>query len=318
MSLLRIENLEKRFAVRRGWFERSQEVHAVSGVSLEIYAGETVGLVGESGCGKSTLGKLSLRLLEPTRGKIVFEGRDLTSFTKRELFEFRRHAQMIFQDPIGSLNGRKTVRQILCEGPRIHGLEGEKTDEQLARELLERVGLDPGFSGRYPHEFSGGQRQRIGIARALSLKPRFIVADEPVSALDVSVQAQVINLMVDLQKGMGLTFLFVSHDLRMVDYLSSRVVVMYLGRIMEVLPAQGLRTAAVHPYTQALLSAVPSIDPTARKKRVILSGDVPSPLAPPPGCVFHTRCPIAEDRCKTDVPALRSLSDRHETACHLV
>jgi oligopeptide transport system ATP-binding protein len=309
VSLLEVENLEVHFPVRQGLFSRvRQHVKAVDGVSLTVEAGETVGLVGESGCGKTTLGRAIIRLLEPTGGKVLFEGTDIATLSGSELRGRRREFQMIFQDPYGSLNPRMTVGQIVGEPLDIHGLAKTKAD----------VGLDPMHAQRYPHEFSGGQRQRIGIARALAVRPKLIVCDEPVSALDVSVQAQIINLLLDLQKEHGLAYLFIAHDLAVVEHISRRVVVMYLGRIVEEGESSVLVSAPKHPYTQALISAIPVVDPDSKRQRIVLPGDVPSPIDPPSGCPFHPRCPVAEDRCKTDVPALRDLADGHRVACHLV
>jgi oligopeptide transport system ATP-binding protein len=320
VSLLEVENLEVHFPVRQGLFSRvRQHVKAVDGVSLTVEAGETVGLVGESGCGKTTLGRAIIRLLEPTGGKVLFEGTDIATLSGSELRGRRREFQMIFQDPYGSLNPRMTVGQIVGEPLDIHGLAKTKEERrERIGQLLADVGLDPMHAQRYPHEFSGGQRQRIGIARALAVRPKLIVCDEPVSALDVSVQAQIINLLLDLQKEHGLAYLFIAHDLAVVEHISRRVVVMYLGRIVEEGESSVLVSAPKHPYTQALISAIPVVDPDSKRQRIVLPGDVPSPIDPPSGCPFHPRCPVAEDRCKTDVPALRDLADGHRVACHLV
>ncbi|UCH30515.1 MAG: ATP-binding cassette domain-containing protein, partial [Myxococcales bacterium] len=287
--------------------------------NLDVMPGETLGLVGESGCGKSTLGRLLLRLYEPTGGRVYFEGEDITGLSQSALRPFRRRMQIIFQDPYSSLNPRMTVRAALAEALRVHGLVSSRSEEEeRIAALLERVGLRPEHMRRYPHEFSGGQRQRIGIARALAVSPRFIVADEPVSALDVSIQAQIVNLLGDLQEELGLSFLFIAHDLHVVEHVSRRVAVMYLGRIVELASAEQIYENPRHPYTEALLSAAPEPDPTAHKRRLILEGDVPSPLDPPTGCAFHPRCPIAEKGlCDREVPALRVIDRGHEVACHL-
>jgi oligopeptide transport system ATP-binding protein len=318
--LVRAQSLRKSFrGPSLGFGKGHSEVRAVDGVTLDVLPGETVGLVGESGCGKSTLGRLLLRLYEPTGGHIYFEDTDITELSQSELRPFRRRMQIIFQDPYSSLNPRMTVRAALAEALRVHGLVGSATEEeQRIAALLERVGLRPEHMRRYPHEFSGGQRQRIGIARALAVEPRFIVADEPVSALDVSIQAQIVNLLSDLQEELALSFLFIAHDLHVVEHVSRRVAVMYLGRIVELATAEQIYENPRHPYTQALLSAAPEPNPEARKKRLILEGDVPSPLDPPSGCTFHPRCPIAEKGlCDREVPGLRTLGAGHEVACHL-
>jgi oligopeptide transport system ATP-binding protein len=296
------------------------KVKAVSEVSFAIAAGETLGLVGESGCGKSTLGRTILRLTEPSAGTIRFDGQDLTRMGHEQLRPARRHMQMIFQDPYASLNPRMTVGAAIGEPLEIHGLAaGAAARAARVSELLDRVGLPADAARRYPHEFSGGQRQRIGIARALAVKPKFIVCDEPISALDVSIQAQIVNLLQDLQREEQLTYLFISHDLKIVQHICDRVAVMYLGRIVEIGPATGLYGQPLHPYTQALLSAVPRIDPAARRDRIILTGDVPSPLKPPPGCAFHPRCPVPSkpEACKTEIPKLRVLGNGCQVACHV-
>jgi len=319
VSLLEVKNLKVHFPVRHGIFSRVREsVKAVDGVSFRLAPGETLGLVGESGCGKSTLARAILRLVEPTAGEIYLNGENLTLLRGSALRARRRKFQMIFQDPFGSLNPRMTVEDIVGEALDIHGL----TDSASARrkrivELLQLVGLDAAYAQRYPHEFSGGQRQRIGIARAVAVEPELIVCDEPVSALDVSVQAQIINLLQDLQQQRGMAYLFIAHDLAVVEHISRRVMVMYLGKIVEQAAAKDIIRAPQHPYTQALISAVPEMDADTKKQRIILPGDVPSPIHPPGGCPFHPRCPIAVARCKTDVPLLEESEGRHFAACHL-
>jgi oligopeptide transport system ATP-binding protein len=318
--IVSIENLTRSFKHRAGLFgSKSRELRAVDGVTLHVEKGETLGLVGESGCGKSTLGRVILRLIDPTSGRIRFEDKDITSLSQGELRPLRRRMQIIFQDPYSALNPRMTVRAILGEAMRIHGLVKTR-DEEAAKvdKLLEKVGLRPDAASRYPHEFSGGQRQRIGIARALAVEPTFIVADEPISALDVSIQAQIVNLLSDLQDELGLSYLFISHDLKIVELVSRRVAVMYLGRIVELASSRDIYDDPKHPYTKALLSAVPVPDPTAKRARIVLGGDVPSPLDPPSGCTFHPRCPIAEKgRCDKVAPELREIAPGHVVACHL-
>jgi oligopeptide/dipeptide ABC transporter ATP-binding protein len=315
--LLEVRDLVKHFPIRRGLFGREAgQVRAVDGVSFDVRRGEVLGLVGESGCGKTTTGRCILRLIEPSSGTVRFDGRDITRLSRQELRPLRRQMQVIFQDPYSSLNPRLTVGSMLGEALAIHGLaRGSKARTRVA-ELLELVGLSPDHARRYPHEFSGGQRQRIGVARALAVEPRLIVADEPVSALDVSIQAQIVNLLQDLQRKMGLTYLFVAHDLSVVEHISDRVAVMVLGRIVELAGAETLYRAPRHPYTLSLLSAIPVPDPERRRSRIVLKGDVPSPARPPTGCPFHPRCPIARERCSREEPALREVAPGHVSACH--
>jgi oligopeptide transport system ATP-binding protein len=317
--LVRVTNLTKRFAVKGGLLSREVGlVHAVDGVSFTINRGETLGLVGESGCGKSTTARCVLRLIEPSSGEISFDGQDVRELSGNDLRAMRRNMQLVFQDPFASLNPRMTIGDILGEAFIIHKLAASAGERQeRVASLLVKVGLKADHMRRYPHEFSGGQRQRIVIARALAVEPKFIVCDEPVSALDVSIQAQVINLLEDLQAELNLTYLFVAHDLSVVEHISDRVAVMYLGRIVELARASDLYRNPRHPYTQALLSAVPVPDPKAKRKRIRLQGDVPSPMNPPQGCHFHTRCPIAEPRCSQSAPELKEGSDGHFVACHL-
>ncbi len=319
MNLLEIQDLKVHFPVAQRLFGRTKEfVRAVDGVSFTIAPGETVGLVGESGCGKTTLGRAAIKLVEPTSGRIMFEGEDIAALSGKELRARRRRFQMIFQDPFGSLDPRRTVSEIIGEALDIHGLAPDASARrQRIDALLKDVGLDPSHASRLPHEFSGGQRQRIGIARAVAVEPKLIVCDEPVSALDVSVQAQIINLLQDLQREHGIAYLFVAHDLAVVKHISRRILVMYLGRIVESGEARELCRSPKHPYTQALLSAVPVVDPDSKRKRIQLAGDVPSPIHPPDGCPFHPRCPVAESRCKTEVPSLRELAPGRWAACHL-
>ena len=318
--LLAVENLTKHFPVMRGVLRRQVgAVQAVDGLDFAIHPRETLGLVGESGCGKSTAGRVILRLETATAGRVIFRGEDITRLQGEALRRLRPHMQMIFQDPQDSLNPRMTVGSIVGEPLREHGVAKGAGLRARVEALLEAVGLDPAFANRYPHEFSGGQRQRIGVARALALRPEFIVCDEPIAALDVSIQAQVVNLLKDLQARFGLTYLFISHDLRMVRRVADRVAVMYLGKIVELAASDALYEEPLHPYTRALLSAVPTHDPEreARRQRIVLQGDVPSPAAPPPGCRFSTRCPVAQPECSRQVPEWRTLRPGHQVACHL-
>lgn len=310
-ALLCIRSLVKHFPL-----ESSDEVvRAVDGVSLDIASGETLGLVGESGCGKSTVGKCVLRLYEPTKGSVRFEGREVTGLGRREMRLLRREMQIIFQDPYASLNPRLNVYSIVAEPLKIHRIGRKRDRRERVADLLSKVGLDPRYMSRYPHEFSGGQRQRIGIARALALNPKLIIADEPVSALDVSVQAQVVNLLQDLQEELGLTYLFISHGLAVVEHISNRVAVMYLGKIVEIAEARALYETPLHPYTEALLSAIPVPEPRKRRERIVLEGDVPTPIRPPSGCRFRTRCPKAVGECAMTEPELKEISPGHFSAC---
>ena len=317
--LLQVKNLKKYFPIRGGLFSREvARVHAVDDVSFTIQKGETLGLVGESGCGKSTTGRCILRLIEPTSGEVTFEDQNVTALDKRSLRHLRRDMQIIFQDPYASLNPRMTVGSIIGEAIVIHKLaKTRKEREERVVHLLETVGLSSEHLRRYPHEFSGGQRQRIGIARALAVSPKLIVADEPVSALDVSIQAQVINLLEDLQKQFNLTYLFIAHDLSVVEHISTRVAVMYLGKIVEIAPAKELYNNPKHPYTEALLAAVPIPDPAVKRKRILLEGDVPSPIKPPSGCRFHTRCPVRVPACSEHEQVLKQISPDHWVACQV-
>ena len=316
-NLITIDNLQVYYRLGGGLLRKPKDVKAVDGVTLDIRRGETLGLVGESGCGKSTLGRAILRLTEPTGGRVLYNGKDLAHLPQKAMREQRKHLQMIFQDPYASLNPRMTVGNIIGEPIRTFGLTNGQSVNEKVEELMETVGLSRRFIKRYPHEFSGGQRQRIGIARALAVDPEFIVADEPISALDVSIQAQIMNLMERLQKEKGLTYLFISHDLRAVRHLSDRVAVMYLGRIVELADSKDIYAEPLMPYSIALISAVPVPDPEieATRERIILKGDVPSPINPPSGCPFHTRCPFAIDECKTIVPTLAEIKPQHFAAC---
>ncbi|NKC13086.1 MAG: dipeptide ABC transporter ATP-binding protein [Gammaproteobacteria bacterium] len=316
--VLEVTGLKKHFPIKKGLLSKiSGHVYAVDGVSFSIGQGETLGLVGESGCGKSTVGRTVLRLIEPTEGSIRVDGTDITALNKAALRAYRRQMQIIFQDPFSSLNPRMSAGDIVGELLQVHGIaQGEEKQERVAA-LFERVGLRRNQMRNFPHQFSGGQRQRIGIARALALNPKLIIGDEAVSALDVSIQAQVINLLQDLQEEYRLSYLFIAHDLAVVEHISQRIAVMYLGRIVEYTDTKTLFTSPQHPYTEALLSAVPIPNPEMRRKKIILQGDVPSPIKPPPGCHFHTRCPYAEERCKVEEPVLKNLTEGHRVACHL-
>lgn len=317
--LVEVRNLKKYFPVTGGlFFSKTKEVKAVDGVSFDIYQKETLGLVGETGCGKTTVGRTMLHLYEPTAGDILFDGVDLNSLGERELRHTRRKMQMIFQDPYASLNPRMTVGSIVGAPLDVHTKQNRKTKQARVQELLDIVGLNPDFVNRYPHEFSGGQRQRIGIARALALNPEFVVCDEPISSLDVSIQAQVVNLLEELQKRLGLTYLFIAHDLSMVRHISDRMAVMYLGKVVELADRDEIFLNSLHPYTQALMSAVPVPDPdlAEKKDRIILDGDIPNPSNPPVGCNFNTRCPVAKEICFTDEPEYREEKENHWLACH--
>lgn len=317
-ALLEVRDLKKYFPIKGKMLKPTTYVKAVDGVSFTIQKGETVGLVGESGCGKSTTGRALLHLLPPTGGEVIYKGKDLTSLSAGELRLLRRELQIVFQDPYASLDPRMKIRDVLLEPLEIHRIGSKQERLQMVEEILDIVGLGGHYANRYPHEFSGGQRQRIGIARSLILRPSLIVADEPVSALDVSIQSQILNLLQDLQEQFDLTYLFISHDLSVVKHISDRVGVMYLGRLVEFAPKEKLYASPAHPYTQALLSAAPVANPDAKPQRIILTGDVPSPANPPSGCAFHTRCPYVMDKCKTDRPELAPLDEEgHLVACHL-
>ncbi len=317
-ELVRLEKLVKYFPVQQGFFGREEgEVHAVDGVNLQIFRTETLGLVGESGCGKSTLAKVILRLEEPTSGRVLFEGADIGPLNAAEMKQVRRKMQIIFQDPYSSLNPRRTVQSIIMEPLIIHGIGTKRQRMEKTAALMQEVGLRPEYAKRYPHEFSGGQRQRVGIARALALNPSLIIADEPVSALDVSIRSQVLNLLEDLQERYGLTYLFVSHDLSVVEHIADRVAVMYLGKIVEIGSRRAIYDNTLHPYTEALMSAVPIPDPTVDRNRIILEGDVPSPMNPPAGCRFHPRCWLKVPICQEVMPQLYDVGDGHMAACHV-
>ncbi len=315
--LLSVRDLTKHFPITGGLFSRTVgHVKAVDGVSFDVKRGETLGLVGESGCGKTTTGRAVLRLIEPTSGQVIFEGKDIVKSSKQEMRALRREMQIVFQDPFGSLNPRMSVGEIIEEPLVIHRIGTNQERQKRVRELLEVVGLAAYHIRRYPHEFSGGQRQRIGIARALALNPKLVVADEPVSALDVSIQSQILNLMEDLQREFGLTYLFIAHGLNVIRHISDRVGVMYLGVMMEVADSEEIYKHPLHPYTEALFSAIPIPNPTIKRERIILQGDVPSPVNPPSGCRFHTRCPIAQEQCKVERPELKESAPGHWVACH--
>jgi oligopeptide transport system ATP-binding protein len=317
--LLRVQQLKKYFPLRSGIMSRiTGQVHAVDNVSFALKTGETLGLVGESGCGKSTVARLLLRLIEPTAGEVIFDGKNIYALDRAELRQLRRQMQIIFQDPYASLNPRMTIMEIVGEALSYHKIATGKEKKERVQQLLARVGLRPEHAHRYPHEFSGGQRQRIGIARALALNPKFIIGDEPVSALDVSIQAQVLNLLLELQAEFHLTYLIIAHDLRVVEHISDRVAVMYLGKIVELAEAVEIYRQPLHPYTQALLSAIPAPDPKAKRQRILLPGEIPSPISPPSGCRFHTRCHYRMDICDRVEPEYREVAANHAVACHLI
>ncbi len=317
-KIVEVENLKKYYPVTAGLLSKHvADVKAVDGVSFHIIEGETLGLVGESGCGKSTLGRVLLRLEQPTAGKVLYKGNDIMTWDKRQLKEMRKEAQMIFQDPQSSLDPRMTIGDSIGEALLIHGMKNERERLERVEDLLKQVGLEPEHAIRYPHEFSGGQKQRIGIARALAVNPKLIVADEPVSALDVSVQAQILNLIMDLQHELGLAYLFIAHDLSVIGYVSDRIAVMYLGQIVELAEKTDLFSHPLHPYTEALLSAISIPDPHQKRKGILLQGEVPSPVNPPPGCRFHTRCPKIMEICHQEEPPLRQLEKNHLVSCHL-
>ncbi len=317
--LVSVQHLVKHFPIRGGILYRTVgEVHAVDDVSLDIRTGETLGLVGESGCGKTTTGRVILRLIPATEGKVLFQGKDVFAVRGDALKQLRRDMQIIFQDPYSSLDPRMPIGDIIAEGLVVHGIGSRAERDDAVREMMSLVGLRPQYARRYPHEFSGGQRQRIGIARALILRPKFVICDEPVSALDVSIQSQILNLLRDLQQQFGLTYLFIAHNLAVVRYISDRIGVMYLGKLVELAETDELFRRPLHPYTQALLSAIPTPDPTLKRKRIVLTGDVPSPIKPPAGCRFHTRCPIAMEICRHTEPVFRDVGGGHMVACHAV
>jgi len=317
--LLDVKDLVKNFPLKKTrLFQEQRYVYAVNGVSFHLNKGETLGLVGESGCGKTTTGRVILRLIEPTAGVINFEGQNVADLKNKDLKEFRRRAQMVFQDPFASLNPRMTVGDIVGEPLLVHGIGTANDRPDRIAEVLDKVGLEPDYMRRFPHEFSGGQRQRIGIARVLTLNPQLLIADEPVSALDVSIQAQIINLLVRLQDELQLSYLFVSHDLAVVEHISDRVAIMYLGKIVEIAPSQSIYNAPRHPYTQALLTAIPVPDPKSVLRRTPLQGDIPNPANPPSGCTFRTRCPLAQNICREEIPAMKEVGEEHHAACHFV
>lgn len=316
-NLLEIKNLKKWFVSNKSGIGKKEMIKAIDGISFTVKKRETLSLVGESGCGKTTTGKVVLKILEPTSGSILFKGEDISKLHRKKMMKYRKKMMIIYQDPFGSLDPRMTVKKTIMEPMEVHKIGTKKEREERVIELMEKVGLSPDYKNRYPHEFSGGQRQRIGIARALATNPEFIVADEPVSALDVSIQAQIINLLKDLQKEFGLTLLFISHDLSVVKHISNRVAVMYLGKIVEIAKKKELFDNPKHPYTLALLSAIPIPNPKAKKKEIILQGDLPSPINPPNGCRFHTRCPFVKPICKEEEPVLKEVGNEHFVACHL-
>lgn len=315
-SLITIDSIKKYFPVKGGTGSKKVQVKAVDGVSFSIMQGETLGLVGESGCGKSSLGRCLLRLYPLTAGRILYRGEDIATIPKKDMADFRRRCQMIFQDPAGCLNPRRNIRELLMEPLIIHNIGDSSEKKRMIEDIIERVGIGKHYLDRYPHEMSGGQKQRIGIARALLLKPEFIVCDEPVSALDASIQAQVLNLLNDLRNELNLTYLFISHNLSVVNYVSDRVGVMYCGKLMELADKHTLYNEAAHPYTKALIAAIPDIERSGSKENSVLEGDVPSPIAPPSGCRFHPRCPLATELCKTNEPIIRNIGNEHFIACH--